>query len=31
MYDTISKQPFYNAGGGEFGYELMDGTYVAPI
>lgn len=31
MYDTVSKQPFYNSGTGEFGYELMDGTYVAPI
>ena len=31
MYDTVSKQPFYNLGTGEFGYELMDGTYVAPI
>lgn len=31
MYDTIAKQPIYNAGDGEFGYELMDGTYVAPI
>lgn len=30
MYDTVSKQPFYNAGTGEFGYELMDGTYVEP-
>ena len=30
MYDTITKQPFYNQGSGEFGYELMDGTYVAP-
>lgn len=31
MYDTITKQPFYNQGTGEFGYELMDGTYVAPV
>ena len=31
MYDTVSKQPFYNLGTGEFGYELMDGTYVDPI
>lgn len=31
MYDTISKQTFYNAGTGKFGYELMDGTYVAPV
>lgn len=31
MYDTITQQPFYNQGYGEFGYELMDGTYVAPI
>ena len=31
MYDTVTKQPFYNKGTGEFGYELMDGTYVAPV
>ena len=31
MYDTITKQPFYNKGTGKFGYELMDGTYVAPV
>ena len=31
MYDTVSKQPFYNKGSGKFGYELMDGTYVAPV
>ena len=31
MYDTVTQQPFYNQGTGEFGYELMDGTYVAPI
>lgn len=31
MYDKISHSPFYNAGTGEFGYELMDGTYVAPV
>ena len=31
MYDTITKEPFYNRGTGEFGYELMDGTYVAPV
>lgn len=31
MYDLVSKQPFYSQGTGEFGYELMDGTYVAPI
>lgn len=31
MYDTVSKQTLYNLGTGEFGYELMDGTYVAPI
>ena len=31
MYDTVTKQPFYNRGTGEFGYELMDGTYVAPV
>lgn len=31
MFDTVTKQPFYNSGNGEFGYELMDGTYVAPV
>lgn len=31
MYDTVTKKPFYNSGTGEFGYELMDGTYIAPI
>ena len=31
MYDTVSKHTFYNAGTGEFGYELMDGTYVEPV
>lgn len=31
MFDTVTRQPFYNKGTGEFGYELMDGTYVAPI
>ena len=31
MYDTVTQQPFYNLGTGEFGYELLDGTYVAPI
>ena len=31
MYDTVSKQPFYNKGSGKFGYELTDGTYVAPV
>lgn len=31
MYDTITQQPLYNQGTGEFGYELLDGTYVAPI
>ena len=31
MYDTVSKQPFYNRGSGKFGYELMDGTYVTPV
>lgn len=31
MYDTITQQPFYKSGVGEFGYELLDGTYVAPI
>ena len=31
MYDTITATPFYNNGSGTFGYELMDGTYVAPV
>ena len=31
MFDTVTRQPFYNQGTGEFGYELMDGTYVAPV
>ncbi len=31
MYDTVTRRPFYNQGTGEFGYELLDGTYVAPI
>lgn len=30
MYDTVTQQPFYSQGTGEFGYELLDGTYVAP-
>ena len=30
MYDTISRQIFYNSGTGTFGYETEDGTYVAP-
>lgn len=30
MYDTVTKKPFYNQDTGEFGYELMNGTYVAP-
>lgn len=31
MFDLISRKTFYNMGTGEFGYELMDGTYVAPV
>lgn len=31
MYDTISKTTFYNSGIGTFGYETMDGIYVAPV
>lgn len=31
MFDTVTKQPFYNRGTGEFGYELMGGTYVEPV
>lgn len=31
MYDIITATPFYNNGRGKFGYELMDGTYVAPV
>lgn len=30
MYDTVTQAPFYNQGTGTFGYELLDGTYVAP-
>lgn len=30
MYDTVTKQSFYNLGTDEFGYEFLDGTYVAP-
>lgn len=30
MYDIITATPFYNNGSGTFGYELMDGTYIAP-
>lgn len=30
FYDTVTQQTFYNAGTGEFGYETMDGTVVAP-
>lgn len=30
MYDTVTKQAFYNLGTDEFGYEFLDGTYVAP-
>ena len=31
MYDIITATPFYNNGRGTFGYELMNGTYVAPV
>lgn len=31
MYDMISNKFFVNSGTGEFGYELMDSTYAAPI
>lgn len=31
MFDLISKSTFYNQGTGTFGYELMDGAYVAPV
>lgn len=31
FYDTVSEQFFDNKGSGEFGYEKLDGTYVAPI
>jgi len=31
LYDTISGLFLMNEGSGEFGYELMDGTYVAPL
>lgn len=30
MFDTVTQQSFYNSGTGEFGYELLDGIYVAP-
>lgn len=31
MYDTVTKQPFYNEGAGQFGYETISGTYAVPI
>lgn len=31
LFDTVSNRFFTNIGTGEFGYELMDGTYVAPV
>lgn len=31
LFDLKTKQAFYNLGTGDFGYELMDGTYVDPI
>ena len=31
FYDTVSGNTFYNQGTGQFGYETMDGTVVAPI
>lgn len=31
MYNTVSNLFSTNIGTGEFGYELMDGTYVAPV
>ena len=31
MYDVVGKQFYDNQGTGEFGYEQIDGTYVAPI
>ena len=31
MYDAVTKQPFYNLGKGDFGYETTNGNYVAPI
>lgn len=30
MFDLVTQQPFYNQGTGTFGYETMDGTFVAP-
>lgn len=30
MYDSVTGSFFVNIGFGEFGYETMDGTYVAP-
>lgn len=31
MYDSVTDDFFVNVGDGEFGYELMNGTYIAPI
>ena len=31
MFDTVTKTALYNLANGQFGYETMDGTYVAPI
>lgn len=31
MFDKVTQQPFYNHGTGEFGYKLLNGTYVAPV
>jgi len=31
LYDTITGAFLVNIGSGEFGYELLDGTYVAPV
>lgn len=30
FFDMVSRQTFYNAGTGTFGYETMDGTVVSP-
>lgn len=31
LYDSVSQTPIFNSGSGEFGYEKLNGTYVAPI
>ena len=31
MYDTVTKQTFYNQGTGEFGCKTLDGIYIEPV